>query len=184
MKRVKFLLLLTLLGQPLSAFAISAIRISYGDGTPDQMRGVRVALQWNWGKRFYSLSRWAYISGFWDTSIAYWHVRPQVSFQPSHLLSFAASPILTLVKTQPWHHLQPYVEAGLGIAKLSKQNLGHRRFGSTFAFQDTFGIGLRFGPREQFDVSYHYLHYSNAGLFPPNEGIDVSQLVSLRYHFK
>ncbi len=33
------------------------------------------------------------------------------------------------------------------------------------------------------EVQVRYLHYSNAGLAPPNQGVDVKPLISVGYSF-
>ena len=78
---------------------------------------------------------------------------------------------------------QPYLEGSVGLAALSNMRLGHRHLGAHWSFQDLIGAGVRFGDNYQYDLSYHYLHYSNANIAKPNNGVDVKMLFSFAYHF-
>jgi lipid A 3-O-deacylase len=126
--------------------------------------------------------------GYWDLSVAHWQVTPGILpapfHQPSTIETFAISPIIRL-QTRKKYFLssQPYLELGIGASLLSNDHLGHRNLGGQFAFQDLLGIGLRWGTTHAWSLSYHYLHYSNAKLLPPNQGIDVKWLWSLGYEF-
>jgi lipid A 3-O-deacylase len=159
------------------------LQISYGTGKPDQLKGYRIALQkfWPWlGLPQTPIN----LSGYWDFSYANWHVNPPQANQPSSISILAASPIIRLQSRETWLlAAQPYLELGIGASYLSNNHLGHRNLGGQFAFQDLIGFGLRWSKAQTWSLSYHYLHYSNAHLFPPNQGIDVKHLFTLGYEF-
>ena len=80
-------------------------------------------------------------------------------------------------------NLNPFLDAGGGVSIGSKTSLYNRDFGSGFFFSPTAGAGIKFGRSETgISVFVRWLHHSNAGLFPPNEGIDSLYLL-LGYRF-
>ncbi|MFI5293563.1 MAG: acyloxyacyl hydrolase [Thermodesulfovibrionales bacterium] len=81
------------------------------------------------------------------------------------------------------HPLNPFLDAGVGVSIGSKTVLYNRDFGSTFFFSPTAGAGIKFGrSKTGISVFARWLHHSNAGLFPPNEGIDSLYLL-MGYRF-
>lgn len=168
------------------AFASTyGVQISYGTGDPDHLKGYRVALQQFWPWIGFATS-YLNIMGYWDLSYANWHVNPPLTYQPRSISIFALSPLIRLQSREAWlFSAQPYLELGVGASLLSNNHFGHRNLGSQFAFQDLMGLGLRWRINETAiaTFSYHYLHYSNASLFPPNQGIDVKHFFTIGYEF-
>lgn len=166
------------------AFALApGFNLSYGKGKPDSLKGYRIALQSFWpylGFRQSSIN----LAGYWDLSFANWRTAPSQTNQPNSIHIIAISPFLRLQTRKHFFlSVQPYLELGIGISLLSNNHIGHRNLGGQFAFQDLLGAGLRLGTTHIWSFSYHYLHYSNASLLPPNQGIDVKHLLSLGYEF-
>ncbi len=54
--------------------------------------------------------------------------------------------------------------------------------GSRFEFGTHIGLGMTFGDRQQFDVSYRIQHFSNAGITSTNPGINFNE-IRIGYHF-
>lgn len=161
------------------------VQISYGTGDPDHLKGYRVAIQQFWPWVGFATSR-LNLTGYWDLSYANWHANPPLAYQPRSISIFALSPLVRLQSREAWlFFAQTYLELGVGASLLSNNHFGHRNLGSQFAFQDLMGLGLRWQLSEttKATLSYHYLHYSNASLFPPNQGIDVKHLLTLGYEF-
>lgn len=161
------------------------LQVAYGTGKPDQLRGYRVAMQQFWPWTGFSQSPMN-LTGYWDLSYANWHTHPPLASQPRSISIVALSPIIRLQSRENWLlAAQTYLELGVGASWLSNNHLGHRNLGSQFAFQDLMGLGLRWrkSATSIWTFSYHYLHYSNASLFPPNQGIDVKHLFTLGYEF-
>ncbi len=159
------------------------LQIAYGTGKPDQLKGYRLAIQKFWPWKGFSNSP-LNLTGYWDLSYANWYTAPPLANQPRSLSIVALSPLIRLQGRDGWlAHV--YLELGIGASWLSNNHLGHRNLGSQFAFQDLMGLGLRWRINDTLKgtLSYHYLHYSNASLFPPNQGIDVKHLLTLGYEF-
>ena len=68
---------------------------------------------------------------------------------------------------------KPYVFATTGFAYLTEPGLGQQFLGGYFAFNDFFGVATYVGRERLWSVGCCYRHISNAGIFQPNEGIDI-----------
>ncbi len=180
-----FILISTLLclnNEKASAFT-PGLSLSYGKGKPDSLAGYRIAFQSFWPFIWLRHSP-VNLTGYWDLSFANWQTTPPQAIQPHSIHIIAISPLIRLqTRKHCFLSTQPYLELGIGASLLSNNHLGHRNLGGQFAFQDLMGIGLRWGATHIWSLSYHYLHYSNASLLPPNQGIDVKHLVSVGYEF-
>lgn len=86
--------------------------------------------------------------------------------------------ITSLVPTLRWYFqesdsLRPYLFASTGFAYMTEPRLGGQVLGGYFAFNDFFGLGTYCGHELKWNVSVCWRHISNAGLFDPNDGIDI-----------
>jgi lipid A 3-O-deacylase len=137
----------------------------------------RLALQCDWGKRWFQGGGW-HVGGYWDAALGRWWT----DAAPGQ------NRVLTELGLTPVFRLQHdgleglYLEAAIGIHLLSQTSIGDRRFSTTFQFGDHIGGGYRFGARRAFEIGYRFQHISNADINTPNRGMDFHQL-RLQYHF-
>jgi Lipid A 3-O-deacylase (PagL) len=97
------------------------------------------------------------------------------------LLLGGVSPVLRI--GSHGQNLNPFLDAGVGVSIGSRDTLLNRDFGSNFFFSPTAGAGVKFGRSAGgLSLFVRWLHHSNAGFFPPNEGID-SLYALLGYRF-
>ena len=76
------------------------------------------------------------------------------------------------------HDINPFLDVGGGVSIGSKTMLFDRNFGRDFFFSPTAGAGIKFGRTERgLSLFARWVHHSNAGFFPPNEGIDSLYLL-------
>jgi lipid A 3-O-deacylase len=68
-----------------------------------------------------------------------------------------------------------FLQAGIGVTRLSENNFADRQFGSKFNFSDNLGVGYKFTPNTS--LTYRISHYSNAGIKKPNPGIEMQQVI-------
>jgi hypothetical protein len=79
--------------------------------------------------------------------------------------------------------LNPFFDVGVGLSIGSRTTLLDRIFGSNFFFSPTAGAGVKFGSSAcGTSLFARWVHHSNAGLSPPNNGIDSLYLL-LGYRF-
>lgn len=136
------------------------------DGTGIYRIGVRKGFGVQWAK-----NELGYASGYFELSANYWSKRDENNF------GIALSPVLTY--TVDFWKIKPYVEGGIGVSLWSKTKINGRDLSTNFLFEDRVGAGLRYG---NFDLSFRYMHYSNAGIKHPNNGIDIF-ISSITYSF-
>jgi len=85
--------------------------------------------------------------------------------------------VLGLTGVLRWEHdrianVRPFVDFGLGVGGLSETSInGNRDFGGKFEFNEVLQVGVRFGPRDQYEINARAQHFSNAGINPPNDGM-------------
>ncbi len=76
------------------------------------------------------------------------------------------------------HSVNPFLDLGCGLSIGSRSMLYDRNFGKNFFFSPTAGGGIKLGRTERgVSLFARWVHHSNAGMFPPNEGIDSLYLL-------
>lgn len=152
-------------------------RISIGIGDANEDIDIfRIGLQRDFTKSWLRDRSWG-ISGFWELSVSRW----DGDDSDDSINAIALSPVFVYSPNRSTG-FKPYIEAGIGIALISDQELGDRDLSSTFQFEDRIGFGVRFGNKQQHDLNFRFLHYSNVGINSPNDGIDIFML-SYAYAF-
>lgn len=107
------------------------------------------------------------LGGYWDAGYTYWESgngdagNNSVSFSPVFVYEFAGQSV------------RPVIEAGIGVALFSSTKIDGNKLGQAFQFEDRLGLGLRFSGQE---VGVRAIHYSNAGMQNPNDGVESYSL--------
>lgn len=153
-----------ILGQSFTAQAADA-SVSIGQ-TSDSTMVYRFGLQSNWDTSWLQSSV-GRVTGYWDGAYTFWEGHDTAS---NHSLSFAP----VFVYEFAGESIKPYVEAGIGVAAFSNTELESNKLGSSFQFEDRIGFGLRFAGGHELGV--RAIHYSNAGLTTPNDGVESYSL--------
>ena len=162
------------------AQAVDGIALEYGNGNSVGVELARAALQWNWNVRWLETGNW-HVGGYWDVSVARWF-NDEPARTNSGLWDLGVTPVLRLQQTTR-SAVSPYVEVGVGAHLLSETSVApDRKFSTAFQFGSHVGVGVRFGPRHAYDLSYRFQHMSNADIKKPNDGIDFHE-VRLGYWF-
>ncbi|HWV10134.1 acyloxyacyl hydrolase [Pseudomonas sp.] len=129
----------------------------------------RVGTQFDFGTSWFQ-SDVGRLTGYWDAGYTFWEGDDTAS---NHSLSFAP----VFVYEFAGQTVKPYIEAGIGVAAFSSTELEDNDLGSSFQFEDRIGAGLRFAGQE---VGIRAIHYSNAGIKKPNDGVEA---YTLHYRF-
>lgn len=158
------------LGSLCATSAVSAAPVSgasFAMGTTGQGEMTfRAGLTRDWSQRWWQSDR-GYLSGYWDAAYTYWEGSEASG---THALSF--SPVLNYqFQSSGW---KPFVELGLGVSFFSKTRVGEHQLGSSFNFENRLGAGLLLNNGSR--IGIRALHYSNAGLKSPNDGIESYSL--------
>lgn len=145
-----------------SAFSAQAASLGLDVGsTNDSTMTYRLAMQCDFGRNFIESSN-GRLTGYWDAAYTYWQgdqtaSNNSLSLTPVFVYEFAGETF------------KPYVEAGIGVALFSDTELNNQDLGSSFQFEDRLGVGVRFNGQQ---IGLRALHYSNAGISSPNDGVE------------
>jgi lipid A 3-O-deacylase len=150
----------------LSSLSAQAVDFTAAIGqSGDSTMVYRLGAQWDWDKSWWQ-SNVGRLTGYWDAGYTYWEgdetsSNHSLSFTPVFVYEFAGETV------------KPYVEAGIGVAAFANTELEDNDLGSSFQFEDRIGLGLRFSGQE---VGIRAIHYSNAGIKQPNDGVEAYTL--------
>lgn len=176
MRRLLTSLLLLLIAPATSAWALSGISIEIGHA--DHARILRASTAWNPDQRWLSAAGWHLAPqihagiGAWNGTTAHKNTVAEVFVAPS-----------VRYRTNASSGQQPYVEVGLGAHLISESRLDDQRdLGANLLLSEHLGMGVVFGDRSQYDLSYRFQHMDNAGRQSTNPGLNAHQ-VRLLYNY-
>jgi lipid A 3-O-deacylase len=159
MKRITFCLTLLVIIFANPVAAEDSVEVTLGKAS-DDIDIVRLAWRKSWSSRWLHSSI-GELTGFHAVSFNRWQGRDGalnvIAYSPVFVYRLRAAPL-------------SYVKLGIGLAYLSDTVIQMRDMSSHFQFEDQIGMGWAWS---EHDVSLVYMHYSNAGLRHPNDGIDV-----------
>ncbi len=140
-------------------------RLSYGIGLGQSKNGIdiyRVAMQKPYEPMFYQNSYFL-LTGYHEGSFNVWQN------DQKNVYALAYSPVFTAEFVTNSGYT-PYIEAGIGFSLISDTFARHKNMSSHFQFEDRLGVGIK---TEKTDIYLRYMHYSNAGIKKPNDGLDL-----------
>ena len=147
--------------------------VSIGIGeSKDNIHIYRLGGKINFESTWYK-SDYGWFSGYYEASMHYWEKGSE------QIYGVAFSPVFVYYIGEKSDTFQPYVEAGIGAAYISKTKINGRNMATHFQFEDRIGLGFKTG---SYDFNARYMHYSNAGIKKPNDGIDII-MFTLAYKF-
>jgi hypothetical protein len=92
----------------------------------------------------------------------------------TNLTILGLSPVL---QWKIWHSSRPlFIEAGIGASFMDRVEAGGRNFSTSFQFEDMLRLSWQYDPASSSRLTAAYVHYSNAGISRPNDGISLFQL--------
>ncbi|WP_462381999.1 acyloxyacyl hydrolase [Pseudomonas sp. Marseille-QA0892] len=145
------------------AYVAHAADVSVSVGrTGQSSTTARLGLQFDFNRSWFQ-SDVGRLTGYWDAGYTYWNGDKR---SDNHSISLAP----VFVYEFNGGNIKPYIEAGIGIAGFSRTHVEDKDLGSSFQFEDRIGAGLRFAGGHE--VGIRAIHYSNAGLKNPNDGIE------------
>ncbi len=139
-----------------------SLTLGYGAAS-DHIDVYRLGVRKDLGARWLT-TRAGHLSGFFELSYNRWEYGSQT------INGLALSPVLVWHFPTLFDAVRPYAAAGIGGTLLDDDRIRGRDLGGRFQFEDRIGLGARMG---SFDLNLSYFHYSNAGIHPPNDGMDI-----------
>ena len=175
MKASSFFVFLLILFSTTESYALERISLGIGK-SKDSINIYRLGFQKQFGSKWFE-SKTGYFTGYHEVSLNYWEHKSEsikgVAYSPVFIYGFAGLN----------NNMLSYLEAGIGMSYLSEETIGGRDLSSHFQFEDRVGIGAKIGKQKTHDLNLRYMHYSNAGIKQPNEGIDIF-IFSYTYSFR
>ena len=171
------LAIVTLSLSSLTAAANVGIAISSGQGI-NNITPYRFALSWDFGPVWREDDLWG-LNVAWENSYAIWNGPQRPELAPGRATDLHAATSGPMLRWQrrsafPVTHIVPYTELGVGLSWLSETEIQGRVLSLHFQFEDKFGIGMRFGKKQQYDLAMRAYHYSNASIKRPNSGVNLA----------
>lgn len=163
-----------------SAYAVDGMSVTYGSA--DDVDMGRVGMQWDWDQSWFNEGNWE-LTGYWELDFGYWdgNASNATASAQSSLADIGITPVFRF-QQKAGAGAQPYVEIGIGAHLLTESKINDKDMSTNFQFGDHIGAGLMFGDKKEWDLSYRFQHYSNAGIDSPNPGIDFHQ-IKVGYRF-
>jgi len=141
-------------------------------GSADDIDTVRASLAWQWNKEWLKERGW-HLTGYWEGSLGYWNSRAQGG---ESLWDVALGSVFRL-RPNASGGTQPYLEGAIAAHLLSGTHLDDQhRLGSALQLGNHIGIGVTFGDKSQYDMSYRLRHLSNGGIQEPNDELSQHQI--------
>ena len=142
----------------------SGFGVSLGTGqSKDNIDFHRVGLVKKWDVQWLE-NRTGYVDGYLELSFNRWN------YNGDKINGIALSPVFQYAFNPYKKDWYPYLEGGVGVAYLDSYMINGRDLSSNLQFEDRIGAGFRF---KKLDLSFRYMHYSNASLKGANDGIDI-----------
>jgi opacity protein-like surface antigen len=159
---------------------IDAISLTLGrDNDSNDTDVYRIGFQNKWERSWFEGGAW-FLSGYWDAELGY--LETDIGIY-NELVDVSVTPVLRLQRDADLSSgVTPYAEAGIGTHLISETRLGRRNLSTAFQFGSLVGLGVGFGDRGQYELSYRFQHISNADIKQPNDGHDL-HLLRLGYIF-
>ncbi|WP_188982897.1 acyloxyacyl hydrolase [Pseudomonas matsuisoli] len=149
------------------AYVANAADFSVSVGrTGQSSTTARLGLQFDFNRSWWQTDT-GRLTGYWDAGYTFWKGDDR---SDNHSLSLAP----VFVYEFNGDSVKPYIEAGIGIAGFSRTHVEDRDLGSAFQFEDRIGAGLRFAGGHSLGI--RAIHYSNAGIKGPNDGVETYSL--------
>jgi len=154
-------------------------RLSASLGSGNHLDIYRIGMQKRWNHSWFKGGAW-YLGGYWDTELAELEADRG---QSDNVYGISLTPVLRYQRDARLSSgVTPFAEAGIGPHLFSETKLGNADLSTAFQLGSLLGLGLGFGDRGQYELTYRYMHISSAGLKDPSDNLDL-HLVKLGYSF-
>jgi hypothetical protein len=160
---------------------IDSVSASLGkDNDTNKTNAIQFGIQNKWNRTWFNDGAW-FLGGFWDVSLAY--LKSDIN-EDSSLTDLSLTPFLRLQRdAQLSSGVTPFSQIGLGGHLLSDTVIGHRDLATRLQFGPQVGVGLGFGAKGNYELTYRYQYLTNGGTKAPNDGLKM-HLLSIGYAFR
>jgi lipid A 3-O-deacylase len=160
---------------------VDSITVSLGkDNDTNKTNAIQLGLQNKWNRTWFNDGAW-FVGGFWDVSLGY--LKSDIN-QDTSLTDLSLTPFLRLQRdAQLSSGVTPFSQIGLGGHLLSDTELGNRDLATRLQFGPQVGVGLGFGQKGNYELTYRYQYLTNGGIKQPNDGLKM-HFLSFGYAFR
>lgn len=151
-----------------SAVTLDAVAFGFGQSR-DHIDIYRLGLRSDFGRSWLHDN----LTGFFEASANYWNKNGD------EVVGAGFSPVFVVQPKLGLGEWRPYIDGGIGVAGISRTQIAGRDMSSLFQFEDRVGVGVKW---RRLDLNVGYLHYSNANIVGPNQGIDI-YIATVAYAF-
>jgi hypothetical protein len=153
---------------------IDAASFTYGqDDDSNDIDIYRLGLQNRFERSWFHGGAW-YLGGYWDMELARMDAG---SGDHEELYDVSLTPVFRYQRDVNLSSgVTPFAEAGIGAHLLSDTRIGSRKLSTAYQFGSLLGVGLGFGERGQYELSYRIQHLSNCDIKKPNNGLNMHLL--------
>ncbi len=146
-----------------------ALTFSMDIGADRTTEQSRISLGADWKEPVYDTESWQVVGRLEGSLQKWWSTLDKPQNSEGYILG-----ITPVFYYQPKHmKFTPFIEMGGGPYLLSNIVIENEYKSTQFQFGSIFGLGIK---HKQLEVSYRYLHISNAGIEMPNPGTDFHSL--------
>jgi len=110
--------------------------------------------------------------GYFESSLIFW------KGLKDEIYGIALSPVLVAQLCNDCKY-KTYIEGGIRVSFISNTEIDDKNMSSSFQFEDRVGFIVKM---DNIDIHIRYMHYSNAGIVLPNNGINMF-LAGVAYKF-
>lgn len=147
--------------------------VSVNLGQSNDIEVYRIGIQKPFDSSVYDFDSFS-IHGFHEVGLGHW------DGEQDNIQIISYSPVFKIIlNSYSSNEYQPYIDFGIGVALASDTRIDGRNLSSAFLFEDRISLGIT---KDNLDFFVRYMHYSNAGLQSPNDGIDI-YLAGVNYSF-
>ena len=177
-KKLIRLLFLLLPAYSLTAMAVDGMNVDLGAGDESATQ-IGGSVKWNWDSRWFTEGDW-YVGGYWEAGIAHWD-GDSGKHRNDNITLIGVTPVFRLTRHNKLDNgMKPFFEGAIGFHLMSDDKIGDKDLGGNFTFGDHISGGAQFGDRLQHELSLRLQHFSNAGIYSDNQGMNFA---TIRYGY-
>jgi len=160
---------------------VDSVTVSLGkDNDTNKTNAIQFGVQNKWNRTWFNDGAW-FVGGFWDVSLAY--LKSDIN-QDTSVTDFSLTPFLRLQRdAQLSSGVTPFSQIGLGGHLLSDTELGNRDLATRLQFGPQVGLGIGFGEKGNYELTYRYQYLTNGGIKQPNDSLKM-HFFSFGYAFR
>ncbi|VAW47572.1 probable signal peptide protein [hydrothermal vent metagenome] len=153
----------------------NALTFSLDIGADRSTEQLRISLGADWNEKIYETPSWEVVGRLEGSVQKWWSTQNNPQNEFGYILGI--TPIFHYQPKQMTY--TPFIEMGGGPYLLDNIVIENEYKSTQLQFGSIFGLGIK---HKQWEISYRYLHISNAGIEMPNPGTDFHNL-HLAYRF-